>query len=61
MYVANFLGLIGFSKCWFNVIFGLTLKNQKYLTVDLTLKEAYIILICIFSMFFFGFGFNCVI
>src|SRR5215217_6862773 len=61
MYSANFLGLIGFSKCRFNVIFGLTLKNQKYLTVDITLKEAYIILICIFSMFFFGFGFNCVI
>ena len=61
MYGANFLGLIGFSKCWFNVIFGLTLKNQKYLTIDLTFKELYIILICIFSMFFFGFGFNCII
>jgi hypothetical protein len=61
MYGANFLGLIGFSKCWFNVLFGLTLKNQKYLTVDLTFKEFYVILICIFSMFFFGFGFNCII
>lgn len=61
IYSANFFGLIGFSKCWFNVIFGLTLKNKDYLVVDLTLKEIYIILICIFSMFFFGFGFNCII
>jgi len=61
MFGANFLGLIGFSKCWFNVIFGLTLKNQKNMTVDLTFKEIYIIFICLFSMFFFGYGFNCII
>ena len=33
MYGANFLGLIGFSKCWFNVIFGLTLNKQKNLHI----------------------------
>ena len=59
--VLIFLGLVGFSKCWFNVLFGLTLKNQNHMTVDLTWKELYVVFICIFSMFFFGLGFNCVI
>jgi NADH:ubiquinone oxidoreductase subunit 4 (subunit M) len=36
MYAANFFGLIGFSKCWFNVVFGLNLKNQDKLPIDLT-------------------------
>ena len=61
LYAANFLGLIGFSKCWFNVVFGLTLKNQNKLPNDLTQKEFLIILICVLSMFFFGFGFNMII
>jgi NADH-quinone oxidoreductase subunit M len=61
MYFANFFGLIGFSKCWFNVVFGLTLKNQNKAIIDLTLKELLIILICILSMFFFGLGFNMMI
>lgn len=56
--VANFLGLIGFSKCWFNVTFGLTLKHQDKLPIDLTFKELSIILICFGSLIFFGFGFN---
>lgn len=61
MYFANFFGLIGFSKCWFNVVFGLTLKNQDKAVIDLTLKELLIILICVLSMFFFGLGFNMMI
>lgn len=61
LYAANFLGLIGFSKCWYNVVFGLTLKNQDKIPVDLTYKEIFVIFICILSMFFFGFGFSCVI
>ncbi len=61
LYSANFLGLIGFSKCWYNVVFGLTLKNQNKIPADLTHKEIFIIFICFLSMFFFGFGFNCVI
>ena len=61
LYSANFFGLIGFSKCWFNVVFGLTLKNQNKLPVDLTYKEFFIIFICIISMVLFGFGFNMVI
>jgi len=56
--VANFLGLIGFSKCWFNVTFGLTLKYQDKLPIDLTSKELLVIFICFGSLIFFGFGFN---
>lgn len=61
MYIANFLGLIGFSKCWFNVVFGLNLKNQDKMPVDLTWKDFFIIFICVFSMFIFGFGFNVIL
>lgn len=61
LYSANFLGLIGFSKCWFNVVFGLTLKNQNKIPADLTYKELFVIFICILSMIFFGLGFNMVI
>lgn len=61
LYGANFLGLIGFSKCWFNVVFGLTLKHQDKLPVDLTFKEIFVIFICVGSMFLFGFGFNIII
>jgi len=61
LYAAIFLGLIGFSKCWFNVVFGLTLKNQNKIPNDLTQKEFLIIFICIMSMFMFGFGFNMII
>ena len=61
LYVANFLGLIGFSKCWFNVVFGLNMKNQNKLPIDLTWKDFFIIFICIFSMFIFGFGFNIIL
>lgn len=56
--IANFLGLIGFSKCWFNVTFGLTLKHQDKLPIDLTSKELLVIFICFGSLIFFGFGFN---
>lgn len=56
--VANFLGLVGFSKCWFNVTFGLTLKHQDKLPIDLTVKELFIILSCFGFLLFFGFGFN---
>ena len=51
MFVANVLGLIGFSKAWFNVLFGLPKKNTKYLALDLTFKELYIIVYCIILLF----------
>lgn len=42
----NFLGLIGFCKCWFNVLFGMTAKLHGNIPLDLTVKELFIILIC---------------
>lgn len=58
LFVANFLGLIGFSKCWFNVLFGLNLKYKNNMLIDLTLKEIFFFCICFFSLLFFGFIFN---
>lgn len=51
MLVANVLGLIGFSKAWFNSVFGMPKKNTKYLPLDLTIKESYIILYCFLLLF----------
>ncbi len=55
MLVANVLGLIGFSKSWFNVVFGMPKKNTKYLPIDLSFKESYIILYCFFFLFIFSY------
>lgn len=60
LFGSNLLGLLGFSKCWFNVIFGLNLKNQKKPPIDLTFKELLIIFICIFFSFLFNFFLNLV-
>lgn len=54
LYAVNFLGLLSFSKVWFNVVFGLNSKDQALLPVDLTTREILIISLCIFSLF----GFN---
>jgi len=55
MFVANVLGLIGFSKCWFNAIFGLYRKNLQTVPLDLTLKELLILFFCFFFLFIFSF------
>jgi NADH:ubiquinone oxidoreductase subunit 4 (subunit M) len=49
---ANLLGAIGFCKCWFNVLFGMTSNNQKYIPTDLTIKEFLIVFICYFMLIF---------
>jgi NADH:ubiquinone oxidoreductase subunit 4 (subunit M) len=36
IYVANFIGLVGFSKCWFNAIFGMNATFQKTTSLDLS-------------------------
>jgi NADH:ubiquinone oxidoreductase subunit 4 (subunit M) len=36
MFVVNVLGLIGFSKVWFNLVFGLPNKNMNTLVLDLS-------------------------
>lgn len=53
LFIMNVLGLIGFSKPWFNVLFGLPSKNQKSPLVDLARREIYIILFPISFFFFF--------
>lgn len=58
MFICNFLGLIGFSKCWFNVTFGMMASNTKYLPVDLTTKELFIILSCFLFLFLSVFFIN---
>lgn len=51
---ANLLGAIGFCKCWFNILFGMTSNKQKYIPTDLTIKEFLIIIICYFMLIFFN-------
>lgn len=57
-FVANVLGLIGFSKCWFDATFGLNLKNHKLAPFDLNVKELYTVYISISFLFFFVFFSN---
>ena len=58
MFICNVLGLIGFSKCWFNVTFGMMSSNVKYLPIDLTIKELFIIISCFLFLFFSVFFIN---
>ena len=61
MFVANVLGLIGFSKCWFNVVFGMLRKNLNVIPFDLTIKEILILGFCFFFLFIFSFFVNFLI
>lgn len=54
LYGANFFGLIGFAKCWFNVVFGMSIETINYLAIDLTKKEILIISFCQFVLIFFS-------
>ncbi len=56
MFIANVVGLVGFSKCWFNAVFGL---NKKWLSspiVDATWRELFVILNCFFFLVIFTFS-----
>jgi len=57
-FIANVLGLIGFSKCWFDSVFGMSLKNHNSAPLDLNVKELYIIYISISFLFLFMFFSN---
>lgn len=56
LYTANFIGIIGFCKCWFNILFGLNTKFQKNNIIDLSFREILINVICFtglcFSIFY---------
>jgi NADH:ubiquinone oxidoreductase subunit 4 (subunit M) len=55
MIVANVVGLIGFSKCWFNCVFGLHTKWLSFPIVDLTNRELFIIFSCFFYLVLFSY------
>lgn len=57
-FIANVLGLIGFSKCWFDATFGMNLKNGKRRPFDLNSKELYIIYAPVVFIFIFIFFSN---
>jgi NADH:ubiquinone oxidoreductase subunit 4 (subunit M) len=61
MLFANVLGLIGFSKCWFNVVFGTMNNALESVPMDLTTKEILIIsncyLLLVVTIFFTNFYF----
>lgn len=50
----NFLGLIGFCKNWYNVLFGMTCSKSKAIPNDLTIKDSLIIGVCYLGLI----GFN---
>jgi NADH:ubiquinone oxidoreductase subunit 4 (subunit M) len=55
MFLANVCGLIGFSKCWFNSIFGINKNYKNFNILDLTVKEILIILFSLYFLFIFSF------
>lgn len=55
MLIANAIGLIGFSKVWFNLVFGGFTKYTKYLPMDLSYREFYMIFINFFFLFFLSY------
>jgi len=54
LFTANFLGLVGFCKVWYNAVFGLTPLKGDMLPKDLSYKELYIILFCFVGLIFYG-------
>ena len=55
LFSANVLGLIGFCKVWFNVLFGINLKVQKQPVLDLSKKELTTVLTIFLFLIFFSF------
>lgn len=55
LFFSNVLGLIGFSKNWYNSVFGMNTKVGSITFLDLTFKEIYIVGYCYFFLLFFAF------
>lgn len=53
---ANLIGVVGFCRCWFNVLFGMSEKYSRMGIIDLNFKEVYIILFCV--IFLIGFSYT---
>jgi len=54
LFGANFFGLIGFSKVWYNVVFGMTAIEKNYMVHDLSFKEIYTLSICYIILLLWG-------
>ena len=54
LFVMNYIGIIGFCKGWYNLVFGMTVTQQSKNPMDLTGKEIFIILLCFICFFLFG-------
>lgn len=54
LFGANFFGLLGFSKVWYNVVFGMTSIDKNYAVNDLSFKEIYTLSICYFILLLWG-------
>lgn len=52
IFILNVFGLVGFSKPWFNVIFGLPNDSMPKNVLDLSRREIYILLYAFFFFFF---------
>lgn len=46
MFIVNFLGIVGFSKIWFNLLFGMSNKFVNANIIDLSIYELIIITTC---------------
>lgn len=57
----NFFGLVGFSKCWFNSIFGLPKSSLVALNLDLSRKESSLILLTYAALIFLSYFFFVVL
>jgi NADH:ubiquinone oxidoreductase subunit 4 (subunit M) len=53
LFFANFIGVVGFCRCWFNALFGMSVKLSKLNVIDLNFKEFFIIFFCCFFIIFF--------
>lgn len=57
MLVVNVFGLIGFSKPWFNLIFGLSNYTVSQKVLDLSWKELYVVFYTFFLFFLINYTF----
>ena len=53
LFFANFVGVVGFCRCWFNVLFGMSIKLSKLKIIDLNSKEFFIIVTCMLFLIIF--------
>jgi NADH-quinone oxidoreductase subunit M len=52
IFVANVIGLVGFCKCWFNVLFGINIKYSYIRVYDLSFKEVLVLIIPVLYLIF---------